>query len=196
MAYTRDQLLTSTKQKHEHVPGVSHTGAPHPKHYAAPGEGLISHPASVPNVAGQTDNTHVKVTLGKIPPIKRAFSTSVPLHSGARTQTRSGGEAFGADHSSAIDALTGTSVVPGKDGTAPNHPLVAPPVAKNYAPAKPVMGHRSRVNDSSEGSAADAWRGIVTRDTYHSEVVELSRRIFEEATGPTQSGHVRKRDCK
>ncbi len=191
-------LMMPTRRKQDHLPYVSHSGAPDERHFAKPGEpGLVSHPASVGNVAGQTDQTHVKATLGKTPPSKRAFSTSVPIHSGMKTQTRSGGEAFGQDHGSAIDALPGVSVVPGKgtNAAANAHPLVKPPVAKNYGPVDVYPGMRSRVNDSAEGQQADVLRaqGKNNRNTYRDETAELSRRIFEEAVGPTQSGHARAR---
>jgi hypothetical protein len=191
MTYTRDQLLNSTRRKEDHIPRVSNTGAPHPDHYAKPG--LISHPASVGNVAGAAGRAAVPADLGKAPIPKRAHTDSVPIHSGMKTQTRSGGEAFGADHSSAIDALTGTTVVPGRDGTAPNHPLTKPPVAKpGYGVPRPVFGQRSRVNDGPVDDVGQAHARAQAND-YHKEMAELSRRIFDEAVGPSQSGHARGR---
>jgi len=67
------------------------------------------------------------------------------IHGGMRTATKSGVVAFGGDHSSVIDSLSGKLTVPGRPGTAATaHPLAAPPTAKNYQPVKPVPGQRSR----------------------------------------------------
>src|SRR5579864_7084282 len=72
-------------------------------------------------------------------------SFDLKIHGGQSKQTKSGSMAFGGDHASAIDSLSGREVVPGKDGTVANaHPLVAPPVAKSYSPPRPSPGMRSR----------------------------------------------------
>lgn len=78
---------------------------------------------------------------------KAAFD--LKIHGGMNTVTKSGTAAFGGDHKSAIDSLSGQVVVPGKPGSAPTaHPLTAPPVAKNYKPVPAVPGMRSRTTDS------------------------------------------------
>jgi hypothetical protein len=75
----------------------------------------------------------------------------VAIHPGMTTQTKSGGEALGGDHKSAVDSLSGLVTVPGKHGAeAVAHPLVAPPVAKRLAPVAPVPGMRSRTNADCE----------------------------------------------
>jgi hypothetical protein len=75
----------------------------------------------------------------------------VAIHPGMTTQTKSGGEALGGDHKSAVDSLSGLVVVPGKHGAeATAHPLVAPPVAKRLAPVAPVPGQRSQTNQDCE----------------------------------------------
>jgi hypothetical protein len=59
----------------------------------------------------------------------------VKIHGGQSKQTKTGPMAFGGDHASAIDSLSGREVVPDKDGTVANaHPLTAPPTAKNLKP--------------------------------------------------------------
>lgn len=78
---------------------------------------------------------------GRVP--KKAHD--IAIHGGMRTATKQGTVAFGGDDASAIDSLSGKSVVPGKPGSAATaHPLAAPPTAKNYSPVKPVPGQRSR----------------------------------------------------
>ena len=90
------------------------------------------------------------------------------IHGGMIRQTESG-PAFGGDHASAMDSLTGLKTVPGKPGEgAPAHPLTAAAGAKNYASAKPVIGHRSRTapHESKLGEAllAEAFDASGTDD--------------------------------
>lgn len=171
--HTKDELLTSKREKGETTIGPHHDGGPRPGHYAKPGEGLLSHPHSVPNVSGQTDHTNVKLALGRAPKPKRAFTDATPIHAGMAVQTHAG-EAYGGDHRSAVDALTGLAIVPGKDGkVATAHPLT------KIAPGKPGMGPvprafgmRSRRHDPSYGGVADAP---------HEEDCSLGQRIMAEA---------------
>jgi len=197
MTYTRDQLLNSTRRKEDHLPSVSHTGAPHPARYGGNLVDVHEHGAHV--VAGMTDHTNVHAAMGRPPRAKRAFTDQVPVHSAAERQT-SQGVALGGQHSSALDAMSG-AMVPTKDGSNP------PPLPKGFAnsggsvvkshlrPVEIYPGMRSRVNDSLEGQMADVQRaqGKRSRDQYRDETAELSRRIFDEAIGPTQSGHARPR---
>jgi hypothetical protein len=79
--------------------------------------------------------------------------TPVNYHPAMSTQTKSGGEALGGDHKSAVDSLSGLVIVPGKHGAeATAHPLVAPPLAKPHLgkPVAPVPGMRSRTNQDCE----------------------------------------------
>ncbi len=194
---TKDQLLNSTRRKDQHIARVSHSGAPDPRHYGGNLVDVHEHGAHV--VAGMTDQTNVHAAMGRPPRVKTAYTDQVPVHSAAERQT-SQGVALGGQHSSALDAISG-AMVPTKDGSNP------PPLPKGFAnsggsvvkshlrPVEIYPGMRSRVNDSAEGQQADVLRaqGKNARDTYRDETAELSRRIFEEATGPTLSGHVRKR---
>jgi hypothetical protein len=77
-----------------------------------------------------------------------------------------------------VDALSGLVTVPGKPGSsATAHPLVKPPVAKNYAPAK--IGHNQRTRAGEVGpmavGEAHAKRGLAY------DPHELGSRIFDEA---------------
>lgn len=184
--HTKSELTTSMRDKSEHVRHVGHDGAPE-RGPRRDGMTLHSHPASVGNVAGQTDHTNVKLALGKTPQPKRAFTEKIAIHAGTINQTRVGGEAFGGDHS-----LTGVSVVPGKDGTAPCHPLTTPPVAKNYSRVQPSPGMRSRTLDGPTDGVGVA-HARAQASNYHSDMAELTKRIFDEAIGPSPSGHVRGR---
>jgi hypothetical protein len=90
--------------------------------------------------------TYGKPSLGRDPRRGKIIS-DLPIHGGMNRQTKSGVVAFGGDHASALDSLSGKSVVPAKLGgavAADPHPLTTPPTAKNYAPVKPVPGMRSR----------------------------------------------------
>ena len=198
MTYTRDQLLNSTRRKEDHLPSVSHTGAPHPARYGGNLVDVHEHGAHV--VAGMTDHTNVHAAMGRAPKIKRAYTDQIPVHSAAERRT-SQGVALGGQHSSALDAISG-AMVPTKDGS-----RSTPPLPKGFAnsggsvvkshlrPVEIYPGMRSRVNDSLEGQMADVQRaqGKRSRDQYRDETAELSRRIFDEAVGPTQSGHARPR---
>lgn len=67
------------------------------------------------------------------------------IHGGMSKQTKSGPMAFGGDHATAIDSLSGREVVPNKDGAVANaHPLTTPPTAKNLKPVAATPGMRSR----------------------------------------------------
>lgn len=179
--HTKIELQTSRFEKGESVHGPGHDGAPKSGFHAAKPV-LTSHPHSVPNHAGMTDNQNVKAALGKTPPIKRAFSQQVPIHSAAERQTAQG-VALGGDHSSALDAMSG-AMVPTKDGSR------MAPMGQGFAnnggsikrtavdAVAPVVGHRSRRHDRLGGG--DVGENIA-RAPAHSEAVELGRRIYQEA---------------
>lgn len=71
---------------------------------------------------------------------------SIEVHTGMATQTNvKGVRAFGADHRSGIDAISGNAVVPGAVKSAPGygnagvqsgHPFAKPPVSKKLSPPK------------------------------------------------------------
>jgi hypothetical protein len=185
-AIDKNTLMTPTRDKSQHIPHVSHTGAPHPDHYAKKGEpGLVSHPNHPVNQAtGQIEQTHVRADLGVAPKVKRYLTEAPPINSGMATRFRKDvGTAFGADHSSAIDALTGLRVPADKSGkVAVAHPLtkIAPP--KNMKPVAPVPGQRSRVDECEvEGIGAAAARAQANRDALHAARHEIGRRVIEDA---------------
>lgn len=135
----------------------------------------------------ESDHVTYGNKLGRDPRRGKNIS-DLPIHGGMRTATKQGTIAFGGDHSSAIDSLTGKSVVPGKLGgaaAADPHPLTAPPVAKNYAPVKPVLGMRSRTNDAEGGSKPGANHYLnVGRGVDHN----IGRLIMDEAVANSGVG--------
>jgi len=81
--------------------------------------------------------------------------SDLQIHGGMVRQTKSG-PAFGGDHASAMDSLSGQVVVPGRVKSAPGwgndtarsgHPLAKPPGSKNLSAVQPVPGQRSRLTD-------------------------------------------------
>ncbi len=78
---------------------------------------------------------------------------SIEVHPGMQTRSKSGADVLSGHEASAIDALSGATVVPGAVTTAPGygnagvqsgHPFAKPPGAKNLKPAQPSFGQRSR----------------------------------------------------
>lgn len=189
MSHTKQELLTSKFKKGESVHGPSHTGAPKDGFFAKPGEpGMLVHPNHPAHLAvGQTEQQHVRADLGKAPKPKRAFTLggAPPIHAGMLVQTKSGGQAYGADHSSAVDALSGLRVPADSSGRGATvaHPLtkIAPP--KNLKPVQPVPGMRSRSNDSlSSGDPGAAHnRAHADRAALHAARQDLGRRVIEAA---------------
>ena len=81
---------------------------------------------------------------------------------GNTTQTKSGGEALGGDHKSAVDSLSGLVTVPGKHGAeATAHPLIKPPLAKPHIgkPVAQVPGQKSQTNMDCESYATKQQHG-------------------------------------
>ena len=115
------------------------------------------------------------------------------------TQAKTGGAAFGGDHKSAIDALSGLVVVPDKSGAAATaHPLTAPPVAKNYKPVQAVPGQRSRTTDacgpgSVQGGVSANHEAGKGRYADH---VALGRAIIGEALASAPCDHPAKLGSK
>jgi hypothetical protein len=124
--------------KHRGV-GPDHLGRTRPD--TNPGRSLArSHAPTVEVAARHGDRPNIARDAGKG---KTAYD--LKIHGGMTTQTKSGGAAFGGDHKSAIDSLSGQSTVPGKPGQAAlAHPLVTPPTAKNLRPVVPTWGMKSR----------------------------------------------------
>jgi hypothetical protein len=116
-----------------------HNGLPTPDNSG--GKSLSrSHGAAAEQPARHGDKPNIARDAGKA---KHTYD--VQVHGGMSKQTKSGPMAFGGDHASAIDSLSGRETVPGKPGTAATaHPLTAPPTAKNLAPVKPSWNNRSR----------------------------------------------------
>lgn len=152
MAYQSDKRAP----KSVHGPGLD--GAAKPGFYDTTGNGLISHPGSVPAVARPGEaSEHRRACLGKPPKIKRSYTDPVPLHSGMATQTRNSGVAWGGDHRSYLDAMNGDSVVPGQIKSTPGfgnagvqdgHPFAKAPYSKVLKPVEIVPGMRSRVGET------------------------------------------------
>lgn len=186
--HTKEELLTSRFEKGQSVHGPHHDGGPKPGFHSDKPV-LLSHPEHMPNVAGQTDHQNPRLAFGgKAPKPKRAFTDQLPLHSNAERQTSGGGAAFGADHSSALDAMSG-AFVPAKDGSNPNaFPLtkIAPGKRTMVEAVPPVVGHRSRRLDRLGGGAVGE---NMSRAPDHSEAVELGRRVYEEALAVAGADH-------
>ncbi len=122
----------------------------------------------------------------------------VQVHGGMRSTTRSGGEAFGGAHKSALDALSGDAVVPGAIKSAPGygnsgvqsgHPLAKAPGGKNFANNPPafVPGQRSRV-----GETYDAGVGVhhyVAQALGHNHLHRLGSKIIEEGLRAAEPDH-------
>lgn len=85
------------------------------------------------SIARQTSGKHIK-------------GGPVPIHSGMATKSETGIPVYGGDHRSAVDSLTGTVVVPGKDGSIADHVLTKVPDAKNFGPVPTTLGHRAASN--------------------------------------------------
>jgi hypothetical protein len=191
-AHTKQELLTSRREKGSSIMGPGYDGAPKPGHYSDTPV-LLSHPHSVANAAGLTDQTHVKADLGRAPKIKRAFTDQIPIHGGMEGQS-SQGATFGGDHKSALDALTGLAVVPDKSGkVAAEHPLSKPPVAKGYKVPEFSPGMRSRTTfDPPFGGGEPGEhhnRAQRHKDVFRADHLDLGRRVIDEALAVAGSDH-------
>lgn len=124
---------------------------------------------------------------------RAAHTYDLKIHGGMVKQTKSGPLALGGDHATAIDSLSGREVVPGtitsqagwgNGGVVAGHPLTAPPKSKNFAPAPPVIGHRSRVGDTFNDAAPgeNAAKRKPDSEMLHS----LGRAVLAEATCDSQ----------
>ncbi len=126
--------------------------------------------------------------------VPKRSDTPPAIHSGMRSQTRSGAVAFGGDHNSALDALSGLAVVPDKSGrVAAEHPLSAPPVAKNYKPPEFSPGMRSRTAFDpvfGGGEAGDSHKlAQKHKDAFTAAHHELGRRVYDEALQVAGADH-------
>lgn len=101
---------------------------------------------------------------------------AVPIHGGMSKQS-TGGAAFGGDHASAIDAVSGNVVVPGNVRAAPGwgnagvqagHPFAKPPVSKATRPVAVKPGMRSRTHphtpELGRAMLAEAFRNSAADD--------------------------------
>lgn len=143
------------------------------------------------------DPNSVKATLGKPPLPKKAFAADAPtIHPGMTVQTRVGGLLGGGHTRSAVDALTGIAVVPGRDGRAATAgPMTKPPVEKNLRSVEHSPGMRSRTGDAPEpeGVGVAHSRAQARKADLKSAAHELGRRIIEEAltcAGPDHPGNL------
>lgn len=136
--------------------------------------------------------------------------SDLQIHGGMVKQTRNG-PAFGGDHASALDSLSGEVVVPGTPTNAPGwgnegarsgHPLVKPPQSKDLHTPLPVIGHRSRTG-SADGSTGDLpgpglvaggrsfnhdrAQGAAVKN--HADRIALGQRVLSEALDCAEPDH-------
>jgi hypothetical protein len=136
-----------------------------------------AHPHYAGNVAGQTDQTHVKADLGKPPLPKRAFTEALEIHSGMNAKAKDGTHFAGLSGQdlSRYDAdPAGLDTVSAIEG---------PPRGKRLSPVQPSFGMRSRVNDASasaEPGAAHAAAMLNAAD-FTKGMTDLSKRVLTEA---------------
>jgi hypothetical protein len=170
--HTRDELLTSRVQKHEHVPQTHSDGGRHPNFYVkdpSDPSRLISHDNSVPNVArGMEHQTRTGPTLGKPPKPKRVAYEAIPIAAGALSVNRSTGEFHfgGQEASRRFDAD-------------PASPLDGPPRGKRLSPPAINPGCRDRSGDALSSEAPGIAHARTKRlpDT----LADLGRAILDEA---------------
>lgn len=93
----------------------------------------------------------------------------VPVHGGMQTKSRSGADALSGHHASAIDALSGATVVPaavksepgwGNASARSGNPFAKPPGAKNL---KPVEIHPSHRNTPHDADMQELGRSILAQ---------------------------------
>jgi len=105
-----------------------------------PGKSLSrSHAPTVEEAARHGNRPNVARDAGRG---KSAYD--VKIAAGMQTVSKTGVSAFGGDHKSAIDSLSGQVVVPGKPGDVLAHPLTSPPAPKNLKPVAQSWNMRSR----------------------------------------------------
>jgi hypothetical protein len=138
-----------------------------------PGIGY-AHPHSVPNKAGEVDQTHVHADLGKAPLPKRAFTEAgrPEVHSGMMAKSETGTHFAG---------LSGQDLSR-YDAEGPD-PFSAPPRGKKLAPLAPHPSMRDRFNDAlSSGSPGAAHsRAMQSRDQFTKGQVDMADRVLTEA---------------
>jgi hypothetical protein len=115
-----------------------------------PGKSLArSHNMAAETAARHGDRPNIARDAGRAKHVH-----DVKIHGGMVKVTKGGALAFGGDHATAMDSLTGLAVVPDKSGAvATAHPLTTPPKAKNLSAPMPHPSMRSRVNDPLHGGA-------------------------------------------
>jgi len=135
----------------------------------------------------------VRGHLDRIDAPNIARTTAVGKHTyptkihGAMVRQTEGGPAFGGDHASAMDSLSGRRVVLDKSGAvATAHPLTKIP------PGKPSVGRAVGVNPGTRSRADDdlGGGGSPVKDAAgrqghararHAEAVEIGRKVLAEA---------------
>jgi hypothetical protein len=178
--HTKSELLESRVRKGESTIGVDHKGQRTPDH---PGPALArSH---------SQDGERGHITRQDAPNIARSTSVGKQAHDvkiayGMLSQTRTGPLAYGGDHASALDSLSGKMVVPYKDGSvAAEHPLTAAPIAKAHI-GRPVAIHpsmRSRNDDAlaSENAGVAHNRHAAKREAIQAAHDALGHAVISDA---------------
>lgn len=114
----------------------------------------------------------------------------IQIHGGMVKQTKSEAAALGGNHASAIDALSGLTVVPGTPRTAPGwgdagiqsgHPLANAPASKQTKSAPFVSGQRSRVGETYNGDPGQHHNAAMARGQDQNLHRQLGRAILNEA---------------
>ncbi len=113
---------------------------------------------------------------------------AIEVHPGMTKQTKTGATALGGNHASAIDALSGATVVPGSIESQPGygnagvrsgHPFAKAIQGKNLKPVQPSFGMKSR-SDRGEHSN-DLGEAIL-------------RQAFSMSNADDRAAHNRNRD--
>lgn len=140
-----------------------HLGRPTPNR---PGPALARHHAdsrAIEHAAHVADGMKRQYSGGIDPRVggREKHQGDLQIHGGMVRRTKTGPLAFGGDHASAIDSLSGEATVPGRVKSAPGwgndaaqsgHPLAKVPGGKVLTPVTPTPGMRSRSNDRVGGS--------------------------------------------
>lgn len=110
----------------------------------------------------------------------------VPVSGGMQTRTKTGAIALGGTHKSAIDSLSGQTIVPGAPVQATGYnptaqsgnPLAKPPGSKTVLPVAPAFGMHNRAGDHD----------------LHAIGQEILREAFAASAADDCAAHGRRRD--
>lgn len=171
MAYDKDSLLKSSPV------GSTHNGRP---------SGF-----SIDNDAARSGDRSGR-DMARAGAPKKLGQTHI--HDGMRSATKTGGDALSGHMASAVDALSGRTVVPSSDGDSGQHPLAAPPVAKGYDAPKPTWGMRGAAptmdpsHETGKSHNADLGRRVL-EDAYNSAAPD--DRAARPYSGPAEAEELR-----